>query len=68
MKKQIISLLLLTSLIQAENFYLGYNFLTNGTNNVLDQNTIRWELSNPLRTEPVFMVLHKDLLDTWKGN
>jgi len=27
MKKQIISLLLLTSLSQAEDFYLGYDFL-----------------------------------------
>jgi pimeloyl-ACP methyl ester carboxylesterase len=53
---------------QHYNYYnYASHFLANGTNNVLDQNTIRWELSNPLRTEPVFMVLHRDLLDIWKG-
>jgi hypothetical protein len=52
MKKQIISLLLLTSLSQAENFYLG-----------IDMHELSRELANPLTTEPVFMVLQKDLTD-----
>jgi hypothetical protein len=63
MKKQILSLLLLTSLSQAENFYLGYDFLKvnyddSGVNKEFD-----FTLANPLTTEPVFMILQKDLTD-----
>jgi hypothetical protein len=56
MKKQIISVLLLTSLSQADNFYLG-----------IDMHELSRELSNPLISEPVFMILHKDLMNIWEG-
>jgi opacity protein-like surface antigen len=48
MKKQIISLLLLTSLSQAENFYLGYDFLKvnyddSGVNKEFDPTAVTWK-------------------------
>jgi hypothetical protein len=48
MKKQIISLLLLTSLSQAENFYLGYDFLKvnyddSGVNKEFDPTAFTWK-------------------------
>ena len=48
MKKQIISLLLLTSLIQAENFYLGYDFLKvnyedSGVNKDFNPTAVTWK-------------------------
>ena len=48
MKKQIISLLLLTSLSQAEEFYLGYDFLKvnyadSGVNKDFDPTTVMWK-------------------------
>jgi hypothetical protein len=64
MKKQIISLLLLTSLSQADGFYLGYDFLkVNYEDSEVNKNQIYTELANPLTTEPVFMILQKDLTD-----
>ena len=68
MKKQILSLFLLTSLSQAENLYLGYDFLkVNYDDSRVDKNLIYGELGNPLTTEPVFMSLHKDLLLAYRG-
>ena len=48
MKKQIISLLLLTSLSQAEEFYLGYDFLKvnyddSGVNKEFDPTAVTWK-------------------------
>jgi len=48
MKKQIISLLLLTSLSQAEDFYLGYDFLKvnydeSGVNKAFDPTAFTWK-------------------------
>ena len=48
MKKQIISLLLLTSLSQAEEFYLGYDFLKvnydeSGVNKEFDPTVVTWK-------------------------
>jgi len=43
------------------------NFLYNGTNNTLSHTTLQRELSNPLTTEPLFMILQKDLLETYEG-
>ena len=49
MKKQIISLLLLTSLSQAEDFYLGYDFLkvnydNSGVNKDFDPTAVTWKV------------------------
>ena len=48
MKKQILSLLLLTSLSQAEDFYLGYDFLqvnydNSGANKEFDPTAVTWK-------------------------
>jgi len=48
---------------QHYNYYLyAFNFLY-GTNYPINKNQIYTELANPLTTEPVFMVLQKDLTD-----
>jgi pimeloyl-ACP methyl ester carboxylesterase len=48
---------------QHYNYYLyAFNFLY-GTDYSINQNQIYTELANPLTTEPVFMILQKDLTD-----
>jgi len=43
------------------------NFLEEGTNKPLNQHILHAESSNPLITEPVFLILHKDLMNAWAG-
>jgi hypothetical protein len=48
---------------QHYNYYLyAFNFLY-GTSHTINKQQIYGELANPLTTEPVFMVLQKDLTD-----
>jgi len=57
MKKQILSLLLLTSLSYA------FKFLKDRNDIAINQKQLYSEMPNPLTSEPVFMVLQKDLTD-----
>jgi len=47
-------------------FKLALTFL-DGHPREVNMNILNKELSNPLVSEPVFMILHKDLMNIWEG-
>jgi len=53
---------------QHYNYYkYALRFLTNRNDIAINQKQLYSEMPNPLTSEPVFMVLQKDLLDTFNG-
>jgi hypothetical protein len=53
---------------QHQTYYdYARNYLYYGKNDVLRHTSLKPELPNPLTSEPLFMILQKDLLDIYKG-
>ena len=49
------------------NYYKFASRFKDGIPWEIDMNELNKELSNPLISEPVFMILHKDLMNIWEG-